>query len=263
MTEEVLGNEPSATEAEPKGEVSPVEQEAMEQGWVPKDEFQGEEHKWVDAGEFIRRGELFKKIEHQSHELKEVRKALQGFKEHYTKVKETEYNRALKELKAEFKHATREGEFDRADQLEAEIEAVEQEATEVRKEVEAATREQTVHPEFADWTAKNSWYLSQPHMKIFADNEGTKLARQGLTPSEVLKRVEAEVRKEFPTKFKNPNQDRPGAVEGTTNRGITRGAKDSFQLNEQQERVMNNLVRQGVLTKEEYVADLKKQLGVK
>jgi predicted DNA-binding protein (UPF0278 family) len=242
--------------------VSPVEQEAIQQGWVPKTEFQGEEHKWVDAGEFIRRGELFKKIEHQSHELKEVRKALHGFKEHYTKVKETEYNRALKELKAEFKHATREGEFDRADQLEAEIEAVEKEAVEVRREVDQVTQEATVHPVFAEWTAKNTWYTSQPHMKAFADAEGEKFARQGFTPSEVLKKVEAEVRKEFPTRFKNPNQDRPGAVEGTNSRGSTRTPNDGFKLDEKQERVMNALVRQGVMTKEEYIADIKK-LGAK
>lgn len=257
MSEEIQGE---STESK---EYSPVEQEAMEQGWVPKEEFQGEEHKWVDAGEFIRRGELFKKIEHQSNELKEVRKALHGFKEHYTKVKETEYKRALAELKAEFKLATREGEFDRADQLEAEIEAVEQEAVEVRKQVEAVTQEKQIHPEFAEWTARNTWYTNQSHMRVFADDVGAKLAQQGLSPSEVLKRVEAEVRKEFPTKFKNPNQDRPGSVESTNSRGSTRAGKDSFQLSEQEERVMNNLVRQGVLTKAEYIADLKAQRGEK
>ena len=257
--DENLNETPTPEKVEP----TPAELEALEQGWVPKEEFQGEEHKWVDAAEFVRRGELFKKIEHQSQELKEVRKALHGFKEHYTKVKETEYKRALAELKAEFKHANREGDFDRADQLETEITAVEREAAEIKQEVEIATKVAQIHPEFAAWTAKNDWYVNQPHMRVFADTFGATLAQQGLHPSEVLKKVEAEVRKEFPNKFKNPNQDRPGSVEGTANRGSTKAKADVFQLTEMEERVMNNLVRQKVLTKEEYIADLKAQRGVK
>jgi len=46
-------------------EPTPVELQARDSGWVPKEEYKGEEHKWVDAGEFLRRGELFKKIEDQ------------------------------------------------------------------------------------------------------------------------------------------------------------------------------------------------------
>ena len=57
----------------PEIEHSPTELKAIESGWVPKEEFQGDEHKWVEAGEFLRRGELFKKIEDQGKQLKDVR----------------------------------------------------------------------------------------------------------------------------------------------------------------------------------------------
>lgn len=241
-----------------QSEPSAIEQEAMEQGWVAREEFQGEEHKWVDAGEFLRRGELIQKISHQSHELKEVRKALTEFKNHYSKVKETEYNRALATLKAEYKSANREGDFELADRLETEIASVEKEAATIKQEAQAQPAQS--HPEFVAWVTKNDWYNTQKHMRIYADDVGSQLAAQGVAPSEVLKKVEAAVKTEFPHKFTNPNRERPSAVEGASTKAPAK--KESFELTDQERRIMNNLVASKVLTKEEYIADLRKQKGI-
>ena len=262
MTDEVKALLEGQQEQEPEqkqSEPSPVEQEAMEQGWVPREEFQGEEHKWVEAGEFLRRGELIQKISHQSHELKEVRKALTEFKNHYSKVKETEYNRALATLKAEYKSANREGDFELADRLETEIASVEKEAATIKQDIAQVQQAQT-HPEFVAWVTKNDWYNTQKHMRIYADDVGATLAQQGVPPSEVLKKVEAAVKAEFPTKFTNPNRDRPSAVEGASTKAPAK--KESFELTDQERRIMNNLVASKVLTKEEYIADLRKQKGI-
>lgn len=40
---------------------SDAEIHAMETGWKPKDQYTGPEGKWVDAEEYLRRGELFDK----------------------------------------------------------------------------------------------------------------------------------------------------------------------------------------------------------
>jgi hypothetical protein len=263
MTEEIVpkGTESTQEQVVEEKTFSAAEQEALEQGWVPKEEFQGDDSKWVEAGEFVRRGELFKKIEHQNREIKEVRKALAGFKEHYTKVKETEYIRALASLKSEYKTANREGDFDKADKLESEIESVEKEAAVVRQQVAEVATAQEIHPEFAAWVQKNDWYATQPHMKTFADYKGNEYARLGLNSAEVLKKVSEEVRKEFPTKFSNPNRERPSAVEGATQqRGAAR--KGDIELNDQERKVMNSFVSSGLMTKEEYLVDLKKIKGV-
>ena len=244
---------------------SEVEQEALAQGWVPKEEFEGDANKWVDAGEFVRRGELFKKIEHQNREIKEVRKALAAFKDHYTKVSESSYQKALKDLKQQYKLANREGDFEKADQLEAEIESVEQEAKQVISQAKEVAQEAQIHPEFAAWVQKNDWYATQPHMKTFADHKGLEFAKLGLSPSEVLKKVELEVKKEFPTKFRNPNQDRPGAVEspGTTRATTRQSSKEDYSLTPQEEAVMKTLLSERdkngkpLITKEQYIADLK------
>ena len=91
------------------GEVSPVQEEALAQGWVPKDEYEGDPDRWVDAGEFVRRGELFRKIESQSKELKDVRKALAELAKHNSKIREVEYARAIEGLKAQKKEAASPG----------------------------------------------------------------------------------------------------------------------------------------------------------
>lgn len=271
MTEELKPEEGITSETtEQKLEVQsdPVADEASAQGWVPKEEFQGDPHKWVDAGEFLRRGELFSKIDSQSREIKDVRKALLNLQEHYTKVKETEYNRALTALKREFKMANREGDYDRADALESEIESVEKEATKFKNEVVAVPDEPAQsHPEFVAWATRNPWYNTQAHMRVFADTEGFKLRQAGLEPREVLKKVEEAVRKEFPTKFNNPNRERPAAVEGQSNR--ENGAKTEYKLTEAETRMMNSFINQKdksgkpLITREAYIADLRRIKGEK
>ena len=43
-------------------DVDPYESEAREQGWKPKEEYEGDPEKWRPAKEFVERGELFGKI---------------------------------------------------------------------------------------------------------------------------------------------------------------------------------------------------------
>ena len=97
MTEEVKDDVLDESQNQP----SEAESEARAQGWVPQEDFEGDKSKWVDAAEFVRRGELFRKIDTQNKELKETKKTLAALKEHYTKVEEAAFNRALSALKAQ------------------------------------------------------------------------------------------------------------------------------------------------------------------
>jgi hypothetical protein len=257
MTEETIVDNQEQEHIEP----TPVEQEAMAQGWVPKDQFSGDEHKWVEAGEFLRRGELFKKIEQVSKEAKEAKKVLGEFKAHYAKVKETEYQNALKALKAERRNALVEGDFERVETIEERMETVKTEAASVQEEIQSTTQVPEVHPEVAAWVEANPWYNKDTTMRAFADAIALELNKEGLTGPALLRGVDAKVRETFPAKFKNPNRERPGAVEGAATKGSSR-TKDDFQLSEQETRIMNTFVRDGVMTKEQYIADLKKVKGV-
>jgi hypothetical protein len=249
---------------EQANEPSAVELQAMDAGWVPKEDYlkkeNAEEHKWVDAGEFLRRGELFKKIEDQSKQLKDVRSALQEMKKLHGQVREVEYKRALDTLREQKKTAILEGDVDAQLAAEERIDLVKEQVKQLQNEPQIQSDSGAEHPEFVAWTEQNSWYKSSTPMKAFADALGQDLARAGNSPSEVLRKVAAEVRKEFPHKFRNPNQDKPGAVEGSKGSGVSTSSK--FTLTDEERRIMNTFIRTGAFkTEKEYVDQLKKVRG--
>lgn len=240
-------------------EPTDIEKRAMEMGWRPIEEFNGEPDDFIDAKEFVNRKPLFDRIEQQSKQIKAVTKALETWKDHYTKVKEVEYKRALDSLKEMRKTALRDGDADQFENVDAEIKRVEAQAVEIREANEQPiVQEEQVHPEFQSWLNKNPWYNEPGYMKIFADDVGKRLAASGMTPTAVLKEVEVAVRKEFPHKFKNPNKETAPDLE--SGRSPTKSRKDEYELTEQERRVMNTLVASDPknFSKEKYIADLKK-----
>jgi hypothetical protein len=255
-----MADEIENTDGGEQTELSPTELKAVESGWVPKEEFQGDEHKWVEAGEFLRRGELFKKIEDQSKQLKDVRSALNEMKKLHGQVREVEYKRALDTLKAQKKAALEDGDADAVIAADDRIDMVREEQKKLQQQApDVSSDSGAEHPEFVAWTEQNNWYKSSTPMKAFADALGQELARAGNSPSEVLKKVAIEVRKEFPNKFRNPNQDKAGAVEGGSGRGVSSSSK--FVLSDEERTVMNKFVRQNVMTEKEYIESLKKVRG--
>lgn len=239
-------------------EYTPIQEQAMSQGWVPKDEYKGDPEKWVDAGEFIRRGELFTKIEHQNKRIKDMERALHEITRHHSQVKEVEYQRALATLRAQKKTALEEGDADAVIAAEEAIDAVKehQRAAQYEPQVEQSGE---AHPEFVEWKTKNAWYENDPDLNAWANGLAPRYVSQGLSPSQVLQKLAEEVKVKFPNKFQNPRQNRPSAVEGGGPRGTS---SSSFQLTPEERRVMQTFVRQGVMTEEQYIADLKKIKGI-
>lgn len=250
------------TSAEPQTEVQvdPYEAQAREQGWRPKEEFEGDESKWRPAREFVERGELFGKIDSMGKELKETRKALKMLQEHHSKVKETEYNNALRELKALQKKHLEEGNSD--GYLEATELLTDLKAEQKAREVVVQNTPQQPDPRFVDWQSANKWYNTDREMREYADTIGMGYAQRnpGIDPVDVLKFVESQVKTRFKDKFENPNRTRPSAVEGNS---TPASKKSSFELTEDERRTMNTFVRAGVMTKDEYIAEVKKMRGVK
>jgi hypothetical protein len=263
MSEDTLNQSLPESTPESAPEVNPIEQQARDMGWVPKDEYTGDPTRWKSAEVFVALDEPIKRIESQSQELKQVKRVLDSLKEHYSKVKETEYNRALKELKSARKQALIDGDVDKFEQLEDDIEQVKEEFTSIKQTpIEAPSPQEVVHPEFQTWLNKNPWYSSYSHMKQFADDIGVKFARQGMDRQEVLKKVEEAVRKEFPQRFTNPNKEKAPDVESGGSKQSGKARADSIELNEQERNIMNTLVRSGTVTKEQYIAELKKVKGL-
>ena len=263
MTEETKIVEEQVQEQQAP-ELSPLEQQALSMGWKPREEFSGSDDEFIDAKEFVRRKPLFDRLEQQGKQLKTVNKTLEQLKGHYSKMREIEFQRALAELKSARKQALSDSDGDRFEAIDDRIKEVEKEAAEVLAEANAPTREAPNPAEFQAWTAKNTWYQKEEAMTAYADRVGMKfqaaVAAGELSPLEVLQKVEQAVRAEFPQKFTNPNKSNaPNVGEGKQPSG--RKGSD-IQLDETEQKIMNNFVRQGIMTKEQYLADLRKAKGV-
>lgn len=241
-----------------------MEQKALSMGWRPKEEFHGDEDDFIDARAFVQRQPLFDKIASQSNQLKALSKGLEALKVHYTRVEEAAVSKAIETMKSQRKQALSDGDGDSFELFDNEIKKAETELARIEQVKETPlVEEQVVHPEWQAFQSRNPWYSSTPHMRMYADEFGNKLAAQGVSPADVLKQVEQAVRKEFPNKFTNPNKQNAPDVDSS--RGGSKGSRqndDSF-LTDQERKVMNDLIRSKVLTKEKYISDLKAVKGLK
>jgi hypothetical protein len=264
MSEEQIQQTENNTPVNDEIQVDPFESQAREQGWKPKEEYDGDPDKWKPAKEFVERGELFGKIDHLGRELKETKKALKMLQEHHTKVKGAEYNRAIQELKALQKKHLEEGDSDgylETTELLTDLKA-EQKAREVQAENQP--KQNVPDQRFVSWVESNSWYTKDQEMREYADTVGLGYAAKnpGVEPEDVLKFVTAQVKKQFSTKFENPKRNQPSAVEGG---GSPAGGnkRDTFELTPEERKVMHTFIRSGVMTEQEYVTEVKKLRGTK
>lgn len=247
-------------ENNPAPDYSEIEEQAISQGWRPKDEYNGDPHKWVSADIFVARAPLFEHIEAQKKELKKLREGLTVMASHNAKVEEAGYKRALAELRQQKKEALLENDADAVIDIDDRIDAVKaQQIHSVNSKVAEAIKEvDVVHPEFSSWVNRNNWYTNDIVMKAAADALGAKLASEGMTPSAVLSEVEKTIKKRFPDSFENPNRSRASAVEAPRGKTVATGKSAKYELSEEESRVMKTMVRSGVITEEKYIADLKK-----
>jgi len=235
--------------------LSAAEEKALEQGWVPQDEWEGDPDQWRPAKEYLDRGELFKKIEDQNRTIKEFKRALDDLKGHHAKTRETEYARALTALKEQKKTALEDGDAAAVIKLDDEIDLVKEEQGRLKQG--ASSNEPAVdNSEFITWVDQNKWYNTDSPMRAYADQLGRDLAYKGLTPQQVLKEVEKQVKQEFPHKFRNPNKDKPNTVEGSSSKGGK--GESSISLSDDERRVMQRFVRTGVMTEKQYIDELKR-----
>lgn len=261
--------EAPANETSEAPKLSAIEQKALEMGWRPREEFDGDDEAFIDAKEFVNRAPLFEKISSQSKQIKRLEQAQQALQGHYNKVRETEYKAALRALKAELEVAVEEGDLTKYHALNEKREEIEQDHQTLKQELSGAPAEPEVPAELEQWIARNPWFKTQEHMRVFADRASDQFAakvRAGLmTTGEALREVEKLVREEFPGKFRNPNKDKPSAVEGGSKAGASRGG--DIELTADEKRIMNAVLStkdkdgKPFITREKYIADLKKMRG--
>lgn len=164
-----------------------VEQTARSMGWRPQEEWTGDPNKWVDANEFVERGEqilpilrannrdlrdnvltLKQQNDKLAQELEATRTIVQGLEKHFTESLERQLADQRRQLKAELKDAVEDRDTDREldireqlDQLtEAEREAkAKQEANKAKLKATPDTNPNPgVDPALTAWMEDHPWF---------------------------------------------------------------------------------------------------------
>lgn len=226
---------------------SPFIDKAKAAGWRPKEEYEGDPEAWIDAEEFVKRAPLYEKNRKLKKELSDVKNVLHEVKGHISKVSEAAYNRAMADLIAKRDEA-----IDNGDRT-----AVKEIDQQMREAENLKTEENSLHPAIVKFGEENAWFDKDQEMTNFAVAfQSTQLKRNpNMDMTEALDNVKAAVVKAFPSKFENTKRKEPPAVEtgGKTAQTKTYGPSD---LTDEQRKVMNGFVRQGVMSADEYIKEL-------
>lgn len=251
--------------AQKEVEYTAIELQAMEQGWKPLAEWDGDPSEHRSAREYVDRGELLSKIKTQGVQIRESQQMLTHLAEHNRRTYQAGYERALAELKAQRAAAMKDGDIDTALALEERIDQHKDAIADIKRQP-AAPQQQTVSPVYADWLRKNEWYSTDDVMRHTANGLAVKLGKEkpGVTEEEVYDYLHKKMREEFPHKFKKsvvspPGPDGSGRAPASAK---SAGGKsgDAFEallatFDEHAAKAARNLVKQGYLTKEKYVED--------
>lgn len=257
--QEIQETEQEEREAQP----SEAETKAREMGWVPKEQFRGDPDRWVDADEFVKRGEnmvpiLKERLNHALGQIREMRETFEEFKEYATKREQKRVEKAIKELEQRRREAVESGDVEAFDQVDKEYrELNESMREEPKKAPQKADEPPTADPVVKEWTERNPWFNKDQDAADFAVMAEKRISAEnpGMPLSEVLEKVTERVRKRFPEHFENPRRNQPGAVEGGTQAGRGKGKKTYADLPADAKAHCDRFVKQGLLTREAYVQD--------
>ena len=252
-------------------EVSAGEEQARKGGWCPEEDWKGDKAEWVDYSTFNRNGEFMRRINEQSSIIKHLTNkvdtkdlVIDDMAKLANTISEREYKRALETLLTDKAAALEEDNHRKVVEVDEEI----SELKEHKPEKVAVTKEEQntgdVPAEIIEWLSKpaQSWYHTNAGMRSMADTIAQELqnANPGLTPSQMLTQVDAQMRKDMPNMFTAPvdsGVDTGGEYQ--TNSQGRRGSskKPRFSdLTEMEQDTCKRFEKQGVMSRDEYMEQL-------
>ena len=264
---EEVKKEPTETHVETTVELSPDEQRAMEHGWRPQDQWQGDPEDWVSAREFNRRGELFARIAKYGNENKEMRESLKKLFEHNRKLYDAGYKKAITDLRQQKLMAAEEGDTRKLLEIDEQIDNLKEEHSNAIKEFDqsvtptVATPNEEYQLAYESWKQVNPWYGKNAALTQIADNlakeiaQSTQSAGKPLDYKKLLNEVAKEVRENNPEHFSKERKTSDVDSGGSAPRAKpSSGGKYSLnQIPEQEREIARTLMASTGMKEEEYV----------
>ena len=246
-----------------------AEDKAKARGWVPPEEWRGDPEKALDAETFLQKAEdnlplLKSNVEALTRRLKdtqdELRDTRETFKQYETHIRAA-HERELTRLKKELKGAVEEGDTEKFDAIQAEIDGLKPTGA------VPATTEGGIENRFNDsaalddWKRENAWWFEEDvdmaEYTIKVDNHLAKVKK--LSHRDQLAEVTKRVKAKFPDRFETPEtkESKPPRMQGGENYASNKsnGKKGYADLPGEAKTACDKFVKQGWLTRDQYVKD--------
>lgn len=244
---------------------SPEEQRAIDDGWLPKEEWKGDPKDWRPAKEFNDRGELFSRIKSQRKEMDDL-KAAMTFLTQKDKQREVEAaQRAVVHLKQARDAALEEGDAVQAARIGDQLDDAKAQVHQVRQ-TDVTPRNVGPSEDFKRWHEANKWYTKDEDATLLAEGKGERFRKNNPNASEqeMLDYVVKEVQKVFPDKFPTRHAPSPGGAGRESPRGRGDEVSGSLRnvesnMSDEDRSIMRTILKTTKLTKEDY---LKQYAGV-
>lgn len=233
------------------------EAKARENGWKPKDLFDGDSEAFVEAEEFIKRAPLIKKLSNQRKQIKELQTTVAGMAKHYHSNIEAAKRKAIAELTADRTQAIEIGDVNKVNAIEQEIHNINQvQAPEVPKA--------TLPTEIEDFISDNSgWWGIDAAMteEAIALNETYLRNNPGKLKESLIdtaRKLSILYPGKIGRKFAPPSRNNPPSVDISSEGSGNSGAFDEKNLTKEEKHMYNQFVKvHKIMTKEEYFESLK------
>lgn len=262
MSDEHVVDPPQADETPPA-----VVEEAKSLGWVPKDLFKGKETEWVDAGEFVRRGNEVlpivkenlrrtkEELAKMKAEVSEFKTTAEEFRKFTEEAAERKYKEQMEALKTQYARAVTDGEGEVAAEL---LDKLSEHRADPPKVTKQTPEPPPLDPDFIKWREANPWY-EKDDLQTTAVAIGVRLnAKEGLTGLALYEKVKAEMARAFPEDVTpNDTSARGGMFDegGTRRGGVTNSKAKTFDnLPSESKAACDRMIKKGfVKTREQYV----------
>lgn len=229
-----------------------VETRARSMGWKPKTEWAGPQDKWVDATEFVQRGEqvipiiksenrrLHETVEQQNAriarqdaELAELKTSIETLKNFNTEMSAERVKNMRAQIAKEIKEARESGDVERelelTDQLDEATTALKEAKTTPKETSKTTTTQQQPPALDPEWLSENTWFGQDDLRTDLATTVGQRIRARhpNLVGRAFLNKVSEEVLKAMP--IVNTERDNPPKVEGGYNGAGGGGAGNRSQ----------------------------------
>lgn len=246
--DETVDNAENASVESVEAKEENVEAEASKMGWRPREQYKGSPEKWVDAKEFLDRGEkvlpiVKNELKKTRAELAEVRAAAQEF----YKLTEEAVTRRESEWRSKYEQAVQDkaaaitsGDGEKAIEAEARQKELEANRPQPKKE------EPKLHPSFVAWKERNEWFGADESRTDEATAIGFRLTRKGLQGEAFFEALDEEMAKRTPA--------RAGPQRGGKPSGESKGVKSYENLKPEYKEACDRMVRSLGIKRDQYLA---------